>query len=168
MWFFHQCWAHSPCVIGWSLLNIQCGHSGKHLDSADLPLELDTNLSILKVSNLNYLERRVQTLGGSCLHLQLLGVYKYGSPVPHTRERQKLFTGQKLDWTLRLSELRICQTFEVMTFLNGLWLCGWFSFTSLPNLSCYTPTRLWQLLIGVLYLYSPWCGTLVSRVFLVS
>ena len=77
-------------VIGWPLLNIHCGHSGKHLDSADLPLELDTNLSILKVSNLNYLERRVQTLGGSCLHLQLLGVYKYGSPVPHTRERQKL------------------------------------------------------------------------------
>jgi hypothetical protein len=90
-------------VIGWPLLNIHCGHSGKHLDSADLPLELDTNLSILKVSNLNYLERRVQTLGGSCLHLQLLGVYKYGSPVPHTRERQKLYTGQQLDWTPTLS-----------------------------------------------------------------
>ena len=55
--------------------------------SAALPLELDTNLSILKVSNLNYLERRVQTLGGSCLHLQLLGICKYGSPVLHTRER---------------------------------------------------------------------------------
>ena len=38
-------------VIGWPLLNIHCGHSGKHLESAALPLELDTNLSILKVSN---------------------------------------------------------------------------------------------------------------------
>ena len=67
-------------VIGWPLLNIHCGHSGKHLESAALPLELDTNLSILKVSNLNYLERRVQTLVGPCLHHSFLEFISMAAP----------------------------------------------------------------------------------------
>lgn len=30
----------------------------------------------------------MQTVGRPCWHLQLVGVYEYGSPVPHTRESQ--------------------------------------------------------------------------------
>lgn len=155
-------------MIGWFLLNKSWGHSGKHLDSAAQP-----QLLSWRKQSWGFCKFLMCTiLKGEWRHWKPVLTsstcwsYKHGIPEPHTRESQKLFIGQQLDCTPMLSESRICQTFEVMTFPNGLWQCGWFWFTLLPNLSCYLPgcSSFW--LVGSTYIV-PWFGTLVS-VFLVS
>lgn len=137
-------------------------HSGDTLENTwiqqlcpNYSLEGDTKLRILFVSNLFYVEGSNADSGKTMLISSACWSLWVWQPCASHKRKPKFFTGQQLDWTPMFSESRICQTFEVMTFLNGLWLCGWFSFTSLPNLSCHSLTRLWQLLIGELSIYSP-------------
>lgn len=154
----HQCWAPTPCVMGWPLLNTR----GVTLENTwiqqlcpNYSFEGDTKLRILFVSNLYYVEGSNADSGKTMLTSSAGWSLWVWQPCASHKRKPKFFTGQQLDWTPVFSESRICQTFEVMTFLNGLWLCGWFSFTSLPNLSCHWLTSLWQLLIGELSIYSP-------------
>lgn len=149
--------SHSLCD-GMALTEYTWGHSGKHWIQQLCPnysLEGDTKLRILFVSNLYYVEGSNADSGKTMLTSSAGWSLWVWQPCASHKRKPKFFTGQQLDWTPMFSESRICQTFEVMTFLNGLWLCGWFSFTSLPNLSRHSLTRLWQLLIGELSIYSP-------------
>lgn len=135
-------------------------HSGDALENTwiqqlypNYSLEGDTKLRILYVSNLYYVEGSNADTGKTMLTSSACWSLWVWQPCAHTRGSQSYWTTAWLDTcVIRIKDLSNIWSHDLR---NGLWLCGWFSFTSLPNLSCHSLTRLWQLLIGALYLYSP-------------
>lgn len=87
----HQCWAPTPCVMGWPLLNtrgVTLENTGFSSSAPITPLKETQSWGFCSFLTCTMSKGAMQTVGRPCWHLQLVGVYEYGSRVPHTRESQ--------------------------------------------------------------------------------